>query len=169
MWPQFRTPPRTLMIAYFRIFHYALLTQASVDVCVHAYVVFLILTVAKDTLKTFRYYQLFSAVSRFPWFYVPLFENVYNASLVQLQVCEVCFVAWVGFVWTPRSFMPRWPCTSAEGLVMVFGYNGAIVGVMKRLLLMKNRLSASRSGLLRRHNRGISTLCSSIPTSDSHG
>lgn len=47
-----------------QIFHYALLTLASIDLSVHAYVIFLIVTVAKDTLKTFRYYLLFGAVSR---------------------------------------------------------------------------------------------------------
>lgn len=48
----------------YRTFHYALLTLAIVDLCVHAYVIFLILNVAKDALKTFRFCLLFCAVSR---------------------------------------------------------------------------------------------------------
>lgn len=27
--------------------------------------------------------------------------------------------------------MPRWPCTSAEGLLALFGCNGALLGVSK--------------------------------------
>lgn len=58
-----------------RIFHYALLTQASVDVCIHVYVIFLILTVARDTLKTFRYYLLSCAVSTTFFFRCPALSS----------------------------------------------------------------------------------------------
>lgn len=50
-----------------RIYHYYLLTLTCIDLCVHAYVIFLISTIAKDTLKTFRYCLLFCGVSTESW------------------------------------------------------------------------------------------------------
>lgn len=43
-------------------FHYALLVQTAVDLCIQCYTVFLILCVGTEKLKTFRYYLLLCTV-----------------------------------------------------------------------------------------------------------